>query len=232
MAGSKKHADSMKKRLLIYGGGGHALVVKDILEETGEVDIAAIVVDPLFVGSVKREFDAIPTYSAADLVTLKGGGVDHAIVAIGLNRDRMRIGAELRHMGFCLLSAIHPEASIARSSQIGSGTVIAAGAVVGAHASIGQDVIINTCASVDHECEVEDGCHVCPGARLAGAVRLREGSTVGIGAAVIERLEIGRHTMIGAGSVVVRDVPERVVAFGTPARVVRSIDGIASGGPA
>jgi len=44
------------------------------------------------------------------------------------------------------------------------------------------------------------------------------------GANVIHGVEIGEHTVIGAGATVLDNMPPRVVAYGTPARVVRARD--------
>ncbi|MEJ2582051.1 MAG: DapH/DapD/GlmU-related protein [Acidobacteriota bacterium] len=51
--------------------------------------------------------------------------------------------------------------------------------------------------------------------------RLERGVTVGIGASIVDSVTIGRNSVIGAGSVVTKDVPPGVVAYGVPARVVR-----------
>jgi acetyltransferase-like isoleucine patch superfamily enzyme len=53
-------------------------------------------------------------------------------------------------------------------------------------------------------------------------VRLGRATAIGIGASVIHEVTIGADTVVGAGAVVVGDLPERVVAYGVPARVVRS----------
>ena len=56
---------------------------------------------------------------------------------------------------------------------------------------------------------------------MAGVCRLGRGVTVGAGATIVDSITIGRDSVIGAGSVVTRNVPPGVVAYGVPARVVR-----------
>ena len=51
-------------------------------------------------------------------------------------------------------------------------------------------------------------------------VRIGEGSWIGSAAVVMA--EVGRHTVVGAGAVVTKPLPDRVVAGGVPARVLRS----------
>jgi len=188
-----------KEKVMIWGAGGHSLVVADILREMGCFEICGHIV-----GSREQLASLDPDVKL--------------IIAIGDCDARSRLAGLAGEAGFDLVTAIHPMATVARDTEIGEGTVIAAGAVVNSGSRIGRNVIINTCASVDHECLVEDGAHICPGARLAGNVRIGRGTKVGIGASVIERIKIGTHSIIGAGAVVVKDVPDNAVAYGVPAR--------------
>lgn len=55
----------------------------------------------------------------------------------------------------------------------------------------------------------------------AGATHVGEGTWVGVGSCAIQCLNIGRWSFIGAGSVVVKDIPDGVVAYGNPCRVVK-----------
>ena len=121
------------------------------------------------------------------------------------------------------ISAIHPSAVISPSAKIGEGTVVMAGAVINADAVIGNHCIVNTGATVDHDCVVEDYCHVAPGVHISGGTHVGEGTWVGVGSSVIQCLNIGKNCMIGAGSVVVKDIPDNVTAYGCPAKVIKII---------
>jgi UDP-2-acetamido-3-amino-2,3-dideoxy-glucuronate N-acetyltransferase len=60
------------------------------------------------------------------------------------------------------------------------------------------------------------------GEELRGAV-LRRACRIGGGAVLLPGVEVGEEAFVGAGAVVTRDVPARMVAFGVPARVVREL---------
>ena len=62
---------------------------------------------------------------------------------------------------------------------------------------------------------------VSPGAHLAGKVHVGELTHIGIGASVVQGVEIGRNVIVGAGGVVTRDLPDNVTAVGVPAKVIR-----------
>lgn len=213
----------MRPRLVVWGTGGHALVVVDILRLRGEYEIAGFL-DDLKAPEAGVCFCAAPLLGGQEqLDALRQRGLMEVLLAFGDNHARLARSALLREQGFRQPAAIHPQAVVAADVTIGPGTVIAAGAVVNPAAVLGENVIVNTCASVDHECMVEAGAHICPGAHLAGQVRVGRAAWVGIGAAVRDRMRVGAGSIIGAGAVVVKDVPEGVVVYGNPARVVRKI---------
>ena len=56
---------------------------------------------------------------------------------------------------------------------------------------------------------------------------VEEGASVGSGATILSKVVIGHDAIVGAGSVVVRDVPPRAIVAGNPARLLRMLDDVA-----
>ena len=54
-------------------------------------------------------------------------------------------------------------------------------------------------------------------------VFIGEGSYIGINAVIVGNVRIGKHCVVGANSVVTKDVPDYCVAVGSPARVIKDI---------
>lgn len=214
----------MSIRMVVWGASGHALNVIDMLRLDGRFDIAGLIDDvhPERAGSV---FDGLQILGGREqLVHLLNDGVDHIVLAFGNNAARLSLGQRVIAQGFHLVTVIHPSATVARSVTIGTGTVVGAGVVVSPMASIGDSVIVNTLASVGHECVVEDGVSVGPGVRIGGGTRIGRGSQIGIGAALRDHICIGARSVIGAGAVVLKDIPPGVMVYGVPARVIREVD--------
>lgn len=196
--------------MILYGASGHAKVIIDTLEALG-LKIDYVVDDNLFISSllgyeVKRDI----------------GHYDCAIVSIGDGKIRKKIVNRLDVKEW--FKAIHPQAIVSPRASIGEGTVVMAGTVINSGAVIGNHCIINTGATVDHDCVIGDFVHIAPGVHVSGGVNVDEGSWIGVGSCVKQGVKIGKWVTIGAGSVVVKDIPDSVTAYGCPCRVIDTND--------
>jgi UDP-perosamine 4-acetyltransferase len=204
--------------IVVIGAGGHAAVCIDLLLESGTDVVGAVTAAP----SVRPL--QVPVLGTEDeLPRLHAEGVRRAFVAIGDNRTRQRVCAEVGALGFTLVNAVSPRAHLAQTVRLGAGVALMAGVVVNAYTTVSNGVILNTGATVDHDCVLEQFVHIAPGCHLAGTVVAAEGVFVGIGSSVMPGCRLGRWSQLGAGSVVIGDVGDEVLALGVPAREVRKL---------
>lgn len=206
------------QKILIIGAGGHAQVVADILmrargagqslEPLGYLDDDPQASGKAFLGlSVLgglAELSRIPHYAV--------------VVALEKNRARSELYARLKQGGERFAVARHPGALVAPGVRLGPGTMVCAGVVVNPASAIGEDCILNTSCTVDHHNTIGDHVHIAPGAHLGGEVTVEEGAMVGIGAVILPGVRVGAWSVVGAGAVVLKDVPREVKVVGVPAR--------------
>ncbi|AZV93902.1 acetyltransferase [Bordetella sp. J329] len=202
-------------KLAIFGSGGHGRVVADAAEASGLWH--EIVFYDAKWPDLQRS-GAWPVVGSQQDLLRDAHVFDGVIVAIGNNQIRLQIQYALANAGAKIATVIHPAATLSRHTIVGVGTVIFAKAVVNIGASLGQACIINTGATIDHDCTLDDGVHVSPGANLAGATHVGRASWIGIGACTRQLINIGSDVVIGAGGVVVKDIPDNMIVAGNPVR--------------
>ncbi|MBT1450708.1 acetyltransferase [Glaciecola sp. XM2] len=211
----------MTKELAIVGASGHGKVIADMAEQLGF--------------TVKFYDDAYPSIThiehwsihgtCADLLALMNTDslISHdAVVAIGNNETRQKITQLLLHNRFNLITLVHPTAVVSQYAEVSQGVVVCAGAIINPFAKIGIGCIINTSAVVEHDCRIHEFAHICPNAAIAGGSIIGSSSWIGVGSQVKQLIQIGTNCMIGAGSTVVKNIPDNATAFGSPAVVKES----------
>ncbi|XOK61325.1 acetyltransferase [Paenibacillus elgii] len=209
------------EKIIVVGSGGHAKVVIDIIEKTGKYKILGLIDSYRFPKETVCGYEILGNESV--LLQLKGeiyGGV----VAIGDNWIRNKVVDKIKSIvpWFKFVSLVHPSAVLGNSVMIGDGTIVMAGSVINSNVIIGEHSIINTKSSVDHDCFIGDYCTIAPGVTLGGNIKMGSYSVVSLGANIIHSIHIGEHTIIGAGSTVVRNIGSYAVAYGTPAKRIRT----------
>ncbi len=165
---------------VIYGAGGHASVLADLVSLQG--------------GKVEAFFDDQAKEVANGLTKPYAGNVHVAselIIGIGNNIIREKVAGKVNHK-FGIL--IHPSAYVAKDAEIGEGTVILANAVVQAKAKIGKHVIINAGVCIDHDAVVNDFVLIYPNAYVGGGAIIEKGVLVNAGAVIL------RNAVVKAGS--------------------------------
>ena len=205
----------MTKELAIVGASGHGKVIADIAELLG---FTVKFYDDAYISKTHIEHWSIHG-TCADLIALNTTNATpiDVVVAIGNNEIRQQKIKLLQQNNFNLITLIHPSAVISQYAAIAAGTVVFASAVINAFAKVGVGCIINTAAVVEHDCCIGDFTHICPNVALAGGVVVGTQSWVGIGSQVKQLVSIGDKCLIGAGSTVIKNIPDNVTAFGSPA---------------
>jgi len=219
----RPHAGGAKPRAVIWGAGGQAMVVADIVRLRGDYELVGFLDDVDAARAGTAFHDSRVLGGREQLERLMAEGV--RAIALGFGNSPARLAARdfVRAMGYELVTAVHPAAVVGSQVRIGAGTVIKAGAMIDPGVTIGECAIVGSCVCIGHGCVLGDGVRIAAGASLPGNIAIGRASLVGAGAVLRDRVRIGAHSLVGAGSVVVRDIPDGVVAWGNPAEVRRAI---------
>ncbi len=201
-----------KPYILIYGGGGHAKSVMEIVRQLGTFSIAGIVDDGIQAGAKVLEIPILGSRSV--LPRLLEKGVRAAANGVGGIVDiqvRVRIFELLGKSGFGFPVLVHPRATVEPSAKVSEGVQVFANAYIGAEAVLQPRGMVNTNAVVSHDCEIGEYTHIAPGALLAGHVHVGKRSLVGMGVTTSIGVRIGDGVRIGNGAIILADVPDGTI---------------------
>lgn len=199
-------------KLYIFGTGGQSKIVTDMAETCG-IEIGGYIaeehIDEFLGYKAYKNVEDIPNYLDQEY-----------FIAIGNNADRKKVSMQNKQLKY--INIIHPTSIISKRATLGIGNLIMPYTVINAYAEIGNHCIINTASIVEHECKIANYCHISVNSTIVGTVHIEEGVFVGAGAVIKNNLFITNNVTIGAGAVVVKDIAEKGVYAGVPAKKLKN----------
>lgn len=212
----------IKQTVIIAGSSGHLKVIIDIFEKENKYEILGLLDPDKNIGENVSRYEVIGRDEDLPALIL-GKDSCKIFVAIGDNWLRQRVVNKLIAISpnIDFASTIHPSAQIGKDVQIGKGVAIMAGAIINSSTVIEDFTIINTKASIDHDCRMLKFSSLAPNATTGGNVIICEYSAISIGATIKHGISIGKHTVIGAGALLMKNCSENQIMYGVPAKEIR-----------
>jgi acetyltransferase-like isoleucine patch superfamily enzyme len=169
--------------------------------------------------TAKRE--PLPPATIGDGTVISSGAIVFAGSSIGAQcivGDQSCIRERVTMADDCILGR---GSLIENDTTVGTGTRIQAGAYITAYSTLEEDVFIAPCVVTTNDNFMG---RTEKRRSLMKGPTIRRSARVGGGAILCPGIEIGEEAFVGAGAVVTKDVPPRVVVVGSPARVLRDVD--------
>jgi len=203
--------------LVIFGAGGHAVSVANVALSAGYTV-------KNFIDKNKIGLNLLGISIIGDIADLDDLDLYCFGIAVGDNAVRERIYNELqaKHANLNFPPLVHASATVSSFTSIGDGTVVMPKAVIGPNSKVGKFCLLNTQSSIDHDCVMLDFSSLAPAAVTGGTVQIGLRSAISIGATIKHGLKIGDDSVVGANSYLNKDLPNNQVAYGTPAKQVRT----------
>lgn len=211
------------KRIILVGCAGHATVVADIIHCQGIFKIVGFIDDEPSNSHLDKSIKWLGPITHID-AKIKHSKTNILALGIGENVTRKKITSRIKEEASTayFLNIIHPSAVIASDVLLGHGNVIMAQAVINTGTILEDFCVVNTKASLDHDSKMESFSSLGPGVTTGGNVVVGKGSHIALGANIIQGVSIGENSVIGAGSTVIRDIPSHILAYGIPAKIIKT----------
>ena len=206
------------KKIILIGGGGHALSVLEMAEDfslfEGYADLHPN--DDMPIPYLGTDEEVMAKYPAGEYQ------IHHTLVYAKDVNLNLRLKMIQKYAAYEKAVLVAKTAYVTPNSHIGSGTGVFHGAIVN-RAHIGGNCILNTGAVIEHNVHTGDNVFIGPNATVCGGVRIGNNVLVGAGAIIRDDITICDDVVIGMGSVVTRAITQTGVYVGCPAKLVKSI---------
>lgn len=211
------------KNVVLFGGGLHANYCADIIEKVDNYNIVGIIDSVASIGSDLYGYRVIGRQD--DIINLvKENNIDCGLISIGDNWSRKIVHDCIIDLipDFEFINAIHPSVIIGKNVKLGTGVVAMAGSIFNPNCTIGDFCFFATGAQLDHDNIIEPYASISAGSVTGGKVNIGKYSAITLGVTIIDRINIGENVVIGSGALVLNDIPDNVLAYGHPAKIIRT----------
>jgi sugar O-acyltransferase (sialic acid O-acetyltransferase NeuD family) len=208
--------------IVLIGGGTQVSYSIDIIEKQNLHTIVGIIDSNKEIGDKLYGYSIIGRQS--DIVELVYEyTIEGCVITIGDNWSRKIVYEEIsKHMPSILWpNVIHPSVIIANYVTLGKGILAMAGVIINSGAHIGNFTNYFTNCNVEHDCFIDDFSSISAGVVLGGKVRIGKYTAIALNATVFDRLTIGQNSVIGAASLITKDIPDNVLVYGNPGKIIR-----------
>ena len=206
------------KELVIVGAGSYADLAQYYFESSGQYRVLAF--------SVTDEYLASDTYKEKPLVSLSNikdlypPSRCEIFVAIGykkLNKERERLFNEVKNHGYECPSYISPQATVLSNENIGENCLILEDNTIQPFSTIGDNVVMWSGNHLGHHSVVENSVFISSHVVVSGNCRISERCFLGVNSTIRDGVVIGHDSMIGAGSLILKNVEPYGVYSGVEA---------------
>lgn len=211
------------KKLIIFGASGFGREVAWAVERINQVsptwDLLGFMDDDD--GTQGKKINGYPVLGKTENV--KDYPDAWFVCAVGSSRVREKIVRNMKAVNPDIRFGTVIDPSVERSDlvRIGEGTIICAHTILTVNISIGAHVIINLDCTVGHDAVIEDYVTLYPSVNVSGITHIGHAVELGTGLQIIQGKTVGDYSIVGAGSVIVKDIPANCTAVGSPAKPIK-----------
>lgn len=210
----------MKRDLIIIGAGGvGGHIATNLKDYSSEYNLLGFLDDNAWKN--KTEFVGFPILGNVNSISNYPPSIA-ILVGIAFPFLKYKVVEKLKVLGYTNFPSFIAKSSwLSTNITLGEGCILYPGSRVNYNCSIGNFVVLNMACALGHDCMIADYVSFAPGVLLGGKTTIGRLTQMGIGSTTIQGITIGENTVVGAATVIIKDVKNNAVIVGNPGRILK-----------
>jgi sugar O-acyltransferase (sialic acid O-acetyltransferase NeuD family) len=212
----------MTKPVVVFGTGSLASLAYHYLTHDSDRTVAGFTLDRDHIKA--PELHGLPVVPSDEVVTRFPPETYDMFVVVGyshMNRFREEKCAEVRALGYELISYVSSRASTWPDLTIGDNCFIMEHNIIQPSARLGSNIIMWGGCHVGHDTVIEDNVFICAHTVVSGYVTVGQNTFIGVNATIRDDVTIGRECVIGAGATITKSTEDKSVYAGPRPELLR-----------
>lgn len=222
MIGTKQSNDLKEEYIVIIGDGEFAEIAYEYFTYDSPYEVVAFAVEKEYM--TKESLFDLPVVPLEEIEMLYPNDkykVFTAITFTKLNRVRTRLYNDVKAKGYKFVSYVSSNAFVWRNAKIGENTFIFENNVIQYNVNIGNNVVLWSGNHVGHRASIGDNCFISSHVVISGYCKVLENCFLGVNSTLVDTITIAKDTLVGAGSVIAKDIVEKgKIYVGSPGKPI------------
>lgn len=202
------------KKIILVGGGTHAVSIVNLLERNlpklkvfGYTDTNKSGLNVKYLGNDEK---VLNTYNKNNFLL---------VMSIGVNiKIRSKVFDMFKKKNFNFLTIIDKNSVVATSAKIGIGSIIFPNSSIGPHSIIKDNVVIHTSTVVEHNSLIDKHSYLGPSSVICGNSKVGKKCLVGANSCIIENITLPSNSILGASALLNKNYKKQKTYMGIPAK--------------
>ena len=209
-----------ERKLIIFGDSKYAEMLSNYFQKDSIYEVVAYCVDKDY--KTRSNINGIKVYNFEDIESIFPNNY-YIFSAIGYNSLRIHknLYEKVKKLHFSVANYISSKAIVDDSVKIGDNCLILPGTILEPNVVIEENCFLNSGVVVCHDAKVKAHTVMASGSLVGGYSTIGECSLLGFNSTVVELLNVGRETLLAAGSVLLQNSEDYTMYAGVPAKVIR-----------
>ncbi|MBT3169010.1 MAG: NeuD/PglB/VioB family sugar acetyltransferase [Candidatus Cloacimonetes bacterium] len=214
------------KKVIIIGGTGNGSVIASAMVDANkrgadEWGFVGYLNDREPIGTTIEGYPVLGKLADAKKFITKNYYFINTIYRNDGQQKRIKLFEDLQIPDRLLANFIHPTAYVAPKVKLSAGCVVMPNVSLSSASIFGKCCLIMVNASIGHNCTIGNYCHFAAQSCLGSFVEVANGVHIGLNATIRENVKIGKYSTLGMGAVLLKNIADKEIWIGNPARKLR-----------